>query len=193
MSKGDAMEQPIVGTGRLRTTTEDLQARIQRVAESITQQVARASGGEVAFFFDDIVNVVGDAVEFVVGGAEDVVNAVVDVATEVANVADVAVDVVQNVVDVAEDAVNAVNNVACLAADIADIFGGAIGIAPEAASQAPSRAGLTGASAAQLVRERRAEISRMRRIKQENIRTRRSALRNKVMTLVRTARARSRS
>jgi len=184
-------------SNRLDTSAEALRARIEQVASSITQQVASRPGGEaLPAFLGDIIDAVGNVADDVVNAATDVANAVANVATDVANVANAGVQDVQNVWDLANEAITYIGGITDWATQLADAtidFAAVFAVAPELTAQNESQtkgaAGAARASAAELVRTRRAAIRDHKTTLRNRIQTQTRELRRHVRELARQTRS----
>src|SRR5262249_3020525 len=85
------------------TSIEDLRARVQKVAEQVSRQLAKTPAGEQFFFVNDLVTAVENAVGDVVNVAQDAVNTVVnathDAVTAIEFVGERIVHALDNLVD----------------------------------------------------------------------------------------------
>ena len=85
------------------TSIEDLRARVQKVAEQVSRQLAKTPAGEQFFFVNDLVTAVENAVGDVVNVAQDAVNTFVnathDAVTAIEFVGERIVHALDNLVD----------------------------------------------------------------------------------------------
>lgn len=161
-----------------------LSASIQKVANSISVQVATVAGGEVTAFWDDIIDATEDAVDWVTDGAEQLVDDGWDLVTNLD------ADDVGNIVTLLDAIAGDGEGLANLATDLVDnIFDLADNIGFSAAEGASAgTAVLTGAAADQLVEARRKALKQRNRDIRSAIVSRKRDLRDAVLQ----ARARSR-
>jgi hypothetical protein len=89
--------------GAYDTSIDDLRARVQKVAEQVSRQLARTPAGEQFFLVNDVVTAIENAVGDVVNVAQDAVNTVVnathDAVTAIEFVGERIVHVLDNFVD----------------------------------------------------------------------------------------------
>jgi phage-related protein len=156
------------------TTAESLRAKVQQLAEQISQlQAKRGAAVAEPFFIDDIfhavenaagdvANIVGDAVSAAVNATHDAINAVENVGKDVINATDDAIHATENIIHAVTDHTDVIHNIANvtleaihITPEIADFIGFTPAVDTQdkatAASQAAARA-----SAVQLLQARRA-------------------------------------
>jgi hypothetical protein len=181
------------------TSAEQLRARVEKIAEQISQQLAKTPAGEQFFFISDIVNAVENVVGDVVNVAEDAVNAAVNVAHNVVNAVE---NVGERVVHATEEAIHAVTahtaqivqGAQFVAATIAVVKGvvDLVGAEIVAEEKAGAKGGGKG-SAAQLIQARRAIILEQRRSIISATAAKRNEIRSRVAAVAARISAASRS
>jgi hypothetical protein len=173
------------------TSAENLRARVEKVAEQISHQLAKTPAGEQFFFICDIVNAVENVVGDVVNVAQDAVNEAVNVAHNVVNAVEnigeravhateEAIHAVtahtQQVLEVAQFAVATIN----VTRAIVDFVGAEIAV--EGTEKAATKGGAR-ASAAQLIQARRAIILEQRRSLITSTQAKRNEIKSRIATV----------
>jgi hypothetical protein len=178
------------------TSAEYLRSKVEQIAQEITQKVqSRLPAGQVQpFFICDVVNAVENAVNGVVNATHDAVNAAVNathnVVNAVENVAERAINIGERVIHATEDVVDDVTvhtqqivHVANLATDaikVATFVTEFVGAAQAAEGSVPSGQAAPQASAAELIKARRAAILQQRTTVINDISAKRAELKSKI-------------
>jgi hypothetical protein len=182
------------------TMSKSLTARVERIAEQISQQAQQKTTIIEPFFIDnifnavenaagDVANAVGDGVNAAVNATHDAVNAVENIGKDVITATDDAIHATENIVHVVTnhtDFIHEVGNLTLEAVNVTPDVADLVGLSPlvesdekvSAASQAAAKA-----SAAQLLQVRRSLIREKHKALAAQTATKRSEIKNRIASI----------
>jgi phage-related protein len=181
-------------------TAKSLTARVERIAEQISQQAQRNAATVEPFFIDDVfnavgnavgdvANAVGDAVNAAVNATQDAVNAVENIGKDVINVTDDAINATENIIHAVTDHTDIIHNIANvtlealnITPDVADFIGFAPIVEAKDKVAAASQPAVK-ASAAQLLQVRRALLREKNKALAAQTASKRTEIRNKIASI----------